>query len=45
MHDVDSVLDTRAVLDIARAVADGPDHTKWAKPGWLEPSGMLLDGG
>src|SRR5260221_11460251 len=45
MHHVDSVLDTRAVLDVIRAVTNGSNHTKRTKPGWLEPSGTLLDGG
>src|SRR5260221_3690749 len=45
MNDVDSVLDTRAVLDVVRAVTNGSNHAKRAKPGWLEPSGTLLDGG
>src|SRR5260221_9284369 len=45
MNDVDSVLDTRAVLDVVRAVTNGSNHTKRTKPGWLEPSGTLLDGG
>src|SRR5260221_12251747 len=45
MNDVDSVLDTRAVLDVVRAVTNGSNHAKRAKPGWLEPSGTLVDGG
>src|SRR5260221_8942212 len=45
MHHVDSVLDTRAVLDVIRAVTNGSNHTKRTKPGWLKPSGTLLDGG
>src|SRR5260221_14613801 len=45
MNDVDSVLDTRAVLDVIRAVTNGSNHAKRAKPGWLEPSGTLVNCG
>src|SRR5260221_13467383 len=45
MNDEESEIDTRADLDVVRAVTNGSNHAKRAKTGWLEPSGTLVDCG